>query len=236
LRAEVLTARTQSFETEIKLSKQKHEKTLTDFQASCTFWKTATKALTPTTPPTNDILSVRIDGVAGAAKDAESAISHAMSQPSSGEDVEEINRRVLRELGIKGARIRRVQKCRAVGKHIDFEPAKKNVTVPPGRGGSVQQSPAKEIVPTEEVERQPEMEEEEGSVPPTTEGEQEPPQSEEQEEEEEDNGSVGLDEGGHANEAFEAIEAMDYGNSMDDDLGEFSFDSENPGTMDVGVD
>jgi hypothetical protein len=158
------------------------------------------------TNPLQDVLSIRVDGVAAAAKDAESAISLAMKQPSHSNDIEEINRRVLSESGIPHAKIRKAQKVRPVGKHIEFEPARKPIT---------QQTPSLARSGIKNV--------------PEPNGEELTPVDVEIE-------SEGADEeDGHANEAFEAMEAMDF-----HAIAEFDYDSENHGTndlaMDIGVD
>jgi hypothetical protein len=126
----MLTARTQTFETDIRISKQRHEDTLARFKSSCKLWKEGTKKLAMTANPIQDVMAARVDGVAAAAKEAESAVSLAMStQP---DDFEEINRQILAESGIPGAHIRKVRRVRPVGKHIEFVPATKIVTAPPG--------------------------------------------------------------------------------------------------------
>src|SRR5271169_1065248 len=84
IRPEMLAERTQSLENEIKLSKQRHEENLQKFKSSCKLWKDGTRKLAmsyipTTTAPNPDNLAT---GVAAAAKDAESAVSLAMTQPS----------------------------------------------------------------------------------------------------------------------------------------------------------
>jgi hypothetical protein len=199
-----LIAKTQSLENDIRISKQRHEETLQRFKSSCKVWKDGTKKLAMTSnTPIQDTLSTRVDGVAAAAKDAESAVSLAMTQPSHTDEIEQINQRVLAESGIPNAKIRKAQKVRPVGKHIEFQPAKRPVV--PVR------SPVKNI-PEQIVE-------------------EETPLGEREVEMESDVGDVD----GHANEAFEAMEAMDF-----DANAEFDFDSENHGNndlaMDLGVD
>jgi hypothetical protein len=208
----MLAARTQSLENEIKLSKQRHEETLQKFKSSCKLWKDGTRKLSmsyvPTTATNNpDNLAT---GVAAAAKDAESAVSLAMTQPSHLDEIEEINRQVLLASNIPHAKIRKVQRVRPVGKHIEFEPVKKVVM----QHVVQQRSPIKEIVTS--AEETPVAESKMGM-----------------DEEEEETG-VSVD--GHANEAFEAMEAMEF-----DANAEFDYDSENHGnnddiTMDMGVD
>jgi hypothetical protein len=149
-------------------------------------------------------------GVAAAAKDAESAVSLAMTQPSHLDEIEEINRQVLLASDIPHAKIRTVQRVRPVGKHIEFEPVKKVVM----QHVVQQRTPIKEIVTS--AEETPVAESKMGL-----------------DEEEEETG-VSVD--GHANEAFEAMEAMEF-----DANAEFDYDSENHGnnddiTMDMGVD
>jgi hypothetical protein len=207
----MLAARTQSLENEIKLSKQRHEETLQKFKSSCKLWKDGTRKLSmsyvPTTATNNpDNLAT---GVAAAAKDAESAVSLAMTQPSHLVEIEEINRQVLLASNIPHAKIRKVQRVRPVGKHIEFEPVKKVVM----QHVVQQRSPIKEIVTS--AEETPVAESKMGM------------------DEEEETG-VSVD--GHANEAFEAMEAMEF-----DANAEFDYDSENHGnnddiTMDMGVD
>ena len=209
----MLAARTQSLENEIKLSKQRHEETLQKFKSSCKLWKDGTRKLSmsyvPTTATNNpDNLAT---GVAAAAKDAESAVSLAMTQPSHLAEIEEINRQVLLASDIPHAKIRKVQRVRPVGKHIEFEPVKKVVM----QHVVQQRSPIKEIVTS--AEETPVAESKMGM-----------------EEEEEEETGVSVD--GHANEAFEAMEAMEF-----DANAEFDYDSENHGnnddiTMDMGVD
>lgn len=209
---EQLIARTQALENEIRMSKQRHEETLQKFKSSSKVWKEGTKRL-GTSAPANaakDALATRVDGVAAAAKDAESAVSNAMAQPTMNADqVEEINRQVLAECGIPNARIRAVQKVRPVGKHIEYQPAKKSVIAPPGPP-VVHRHPVRDAIvpsPVQEAE----------SPEPTNENESEV-----------------VDEDGLANEAFEAMEAMEF------DTGGFDYDSENHDsngmTMDMGVD
>lgn len=205
-----LPERVQALENDIRISKQRHEENLRKFKSSCKVWKDGTKKLSMTSNnPVQDAMSIRVDGVAAAAKDAESAVSLAMTQPSHSNDVEEINQQVLAESGIPNAEIRKVQKVRPVGKHIEFQPAKRHIA-PPGR--SLPRSPVKNNVPEPVVQ-------DELAVPPA---------------EVEMESEVG-EEDGHANEAFEAMEAMDF----DADV-EFDYDSENHGNddlaMDLGVD
>jgi hypothetical protein len=155
-----------------------------------------------TSNPIQDVMAARVDGVAAAAKEAESAVSLAMSaQP---DDFEEINRQILAQSGIPGAHIRKVPRVRPVGKHIEFVPATKIMTAPPGPPPP--KSPVR--MAGQHVD------------PPVLEGE------------------VGseVDGDGHAEEAFEAMEAMDF-NELDEELGEYGYESENHGdTMDMGVD
>ena len=205
-----LPERVQALENDIRISKQRHEENLGKFKSSCKVWKDGTKKLSMTSNnPVQDVMSIRVDGVAAAAKDAESAVSLAMTQPSHSTEVEEINQQVLAESGIPNAKIRKVQKVRPVGKHIEFQPAKRHVA-PPGR--SLPRSPVKNNVPG-----------------PVVQDELAVPHAEVEMESE-----VG-EEDGHANEAFEAMEAMDF----DADV-EFDYDSENHGNddlaMDMGVD
>ena len=120
--------------------------------------------------PVQDVMSIRVDGVAAAAKDAESAVSLAMTQPSHSNEIEEINQKVLAESDIPNAKIRKVQKVRPIGKHIEFQPAKRPVA-PPGR--SLPRSPVKnnvlepvvqeeQAVPAAEVEMESEVGDEDG--------------------------------------------------------------------------
>jgi hypothetical protein len=196
----MLIARTQSFENDIRTSKAHHEETLQRFKSSCKLWKEGTKNLAMTANPIQDVMATRVDGVAAAAKDAESAVSLAMTEPSHADEIEEINRQILAQSGVPGARIRKVKRVRPVGKHIEFEPARKIVTAPPGPPAS--RSPNKEVETPVDVVAEDE--------------------------------DVGLD--GHADEAFEAMDAMDFV-PMDE---EFGYDSENHEghdmTMDMGVD
>jgi len=158
-----------------------------------------------TSNPIQDVLSGRVDGVAAAAKDAESAVSIAMTQASSAAEVEEINREVLAQCGIPNARIRKVQRVRPVGKHIEYQPAKKQVTVPPGL--SVARSPAKPALPPAAEDTSP--------AEPVAEMESE------------------MGEDGHANEAFEAMEAMGF--DADAEFGALSENNDDM-AMDMGVD
>jgi Fungal domain of unknown function (DUF1750) len=214
-----LIERTQALENEIRLSKQRHEETLQKFKLSCKVWKEGTKRLAmETNAPTQEVAPVRVDGVAAIAKDAELAISLAMTQPSHADEIEEINRQVLAECGVPNARVRKVQKIRPVGKHIDFEPVRKAFPppAPPPAPAPVPAQPGPSVVLPVELVDEPVVEED---MP----GEAE----------------VGMEsageEDGLANEAFEAMEAMDF-----DANEEFDFDSENHGvndmTMDMGVD
>ena len=205
LRPEILIARTQALENEIRASKQRHEENLQKFKSSCKVWKEGTKKLTMTSNPIQDVLAGRVDGVAAAAKDAESAVSLAMTQASSAAEVEEINRQVLEQCGIPNARIRKVQKVRPVGKHIEYQPAKKHAVAPPGP--SAVRSPAKPVAP-------PAVEDKSLHVEQGTEMESE------------------MGEDGHANEAFEAMEAMGF--DADAEFGELS--ENNDMAMDMGVD
>jgi len=221
IRPEMLTARIQSLEHELKLSKQHHEENLQKFKSSCKVWKDGTRKLAMSTAPPGTTTTTTINpdvgatGVAAAAKDAESAVSLAMTQPSHVDEIEEINKRVLLDSGIPHAKIRTAQRVRPVGKHIEFEPVKKVVLQ---QGVQQQRSPVKEVVTSAEETPVPEKEMGMGM--------------DEEEEEEEENG-VSVD--GHANEAFEAMEAMEF-----DPTAEFDYDSENHGnndiTMDLGVD
>jgi hypothetical protein len=207
LRPEVLIARTQALENDIRVSKQRHEETLLKFKSSCKVWKDGSKKLAMTSNPVQDVLAARVDGVAAAAKDADSAVSLALTQSSTAEEIEEINRLVLKESGIPHARIRKVQKVRPVGKHIEYEPAKKHVTAPPGP--SIIRSPSRPVAEVTE----PLVAQE--TTPAEVEVEMESVDAED----------------GHANEAFEAMEAMDF-----DATAEFDYDSENHGINDVGMD
>jgi len=162
----------------------------------------------PPSPAQENILlpPPRIDGVAAAAKDAESIVSLAMTQSTSSlEQIDEINRQVLANTGIPNLRIRKAEKCRPVGKHIEYKPAEKHVVARPG---SAHQSPLRQ--------------------PPAQETTPAPAEVHEEEEEE-------VVQNGHANEAFEAMEAMEF-----DADAEFGFDSENQTgndmAMDMGVD
>jgi hypothetical protein len=207
-RPEVLIARTQALENEIRISKQRHEETLQKFKSSCKVWKEGTKKLTlnlsSSSTAVQDGTANRVDGVAAAAKEAESAVSVAMTQPFHSEEIDEINRRVLAECGIPNVKIRPVRKVRPVGKHIEFEPARKMVPVQPGP--SLTRSLVKDAVTPSTEENTPA----EGGV---------------------DVESDVLEEDGHANEAFEAMEAMEF-----DAGAEFDYDSENHGTNDMGMD
>jgi hypothetical protein len=203
LRPEALIARTQTLENEIRMAKQRHDETLQKFKSSCKVWKDGTKKLAMTSNPIQDVMAARLDGVAAAAKDAESAVSLAMTQPSHSDEIEEINREVLLESGIPHARIRKIQRVRPVGKHIEYQPAKKNVTAPPRP--SIVQTTIKNVVP---------LIAEDSPVEPEVDMEYEL-----------------ADEDGHANEAFEAMEAMEFDVSAD-----FDYDSENHAAMDMGVD
>ena len=206
-----LPERVQALENDIRISKQRHEENLQKFKSSCKVWKDGTKNLSMTSSnPIQDVMSIRVDGVAAAAKDAESAVSLAMTQPSYSNEIEQINQQVLAESGIPNAKIRKVQKVRPVGKHIEFQPVKRPVA-PPGR--SLPRSPVKNNVP------EPIIEQDERAIPAV---------------EVEMESDVG-EEDGHANEAFEAMEAMEFDANV-----EFDSDSENHGNndmaMDMGVD
>ena len=204
LRPEMLTARTQALENEIRASKQRHEENLHKFKTSCKVWKEGTKRLTMNPNPIQDILATRVDGVAAAAKDAESAVSLAMTQASSTEEVEEINREVLAQCGVPNARIRKIQRVRPVGKHIEYQPAKKHVTAPPRP--SVVRSPAKPVAPA--------LVEDKSAV-------------------EVNQMELEIGDDGHANEAFEAMEAMGF--DADAEFGSLS-ENHDDMTMDMGVD
>ena len=208
LRPEALIAKTQAMENEIRESKKRHEENLQKFKSSCKVWKEGTKKLTMTSNPIQDVLAGRVDGVAAAAKDAESAVSLAMTQASSAAEIEETNRQVLEQCGIPNARIRKVQKVRPVGKHIEYQPAKKHVTAPPGP--SAARSPTKPV-----------------ALPAAPVGDTLPPVEHSNEME-----SDGMGEDGHANEAFEAMEAMGF--DPDAEFGELS--ENNDMAMDMGVD
>jgi hypothetical protein len=200
----MLTARTQALENEIRASKQRHEENLHKFKTSCKVWKEGTKRLTMNPNPIQDILATRVDGVAAAAKDAESAVSLAMTQASSTEEVEEINREVLAQCGVPNARIRKIQRVRPVGKHIEYQPAKKHVTAPPRP--SVVRSPAKPVAPA--------LVEDKSAV-------------------EVNQMELEIGDDGHANEAFEAMEAMGF--DADAEFGSLS-ENHDDMTMDMGVD
>src|SRR5271169_772751 len=156
----MLAVRTQSLENEIKLSKQRHEENLQKFKSSCKLWKDGTRklAMSYTPTPTNTLNpDIGATGVAAAAKDAESAVSLAMTQPSHLDEIEEINRQVLLDSGIPHAKIRKAQRVRPVGKHIEFEPVKKVVA----QQMVVQQqlrSPIKEVITSPEETPVPEKE------------------------------------------------------------------------------
>lgn len=223
VRPEVLIARTQTLEAEIKASKQHHEETLEKFKTTAKAWKDGIKKLSMNASPPNSPIqehmlggAPRVDGVAAAAKDAETAVSLAMSQSTSSlAQVEEINTQILIDTGIPHIRIRKVEKCRPVGKHIEFEPAKKHVIARPG---SSNQSPMTQVsLPVVESPAAPVGEE---------------IQRRAREDEDEEDEQV---QNGHASEAFEAMEAMEF-----DADAEFGFDSENHAgndmAMDMGVD
>src|SRR6202011_3815352 len=143
LRPEMLITRTQTCENDIRVSKQRHEDTLNRFKTSCKLWKEGTKKLAMTANPIQDVMAARVDGVAAAAKDAESAVSLAMTETSQADEIEEINRQILAQSGIPGVHIRPVRRVRPVGKHIEYEPARKNVTAPPGP--PIARSPTKNL-------------------------------------------------------------------------------------------
>ena len=160
--------------------------------------------------------SIRVDtGVAAAAKEAESAVSQEMTQSSpshSLKEIEEINQQVLKDSGIPNARIRKLQKVRAVGKHIEYQPARRPAVSVTRSSMLHQRSPVKNVI-------EPVVEDEEVM----SRGERE---IEMDEDEDEDDGEVD----GHANEAFEAMEAMDF-----DADGDFDFDSENHENNDLAM-
>ena len=212
IRPEMLTARNKALEDEIKQSKQRHEETLQKFKSSCKIWKDGTRKLAMSHFPitaSNTNADLGATGVAAAAKDAESAVSLAMTQPSHLSEIEEINRQVLLSSGIPHAKIRNVQRVRPVGKHVEFEPVKKVVYQ---QQVMQQRSSVKEIVTS--TEETPAPENEIGI---------------------DDEEEVGVSVDGHANEAFEAMEAMEF-----DANAEFDYDSENHGnnemTMDMSLD
>ena len=213
LRPETLIARIQTLENEIKQIKQRHEETLKKFKSTSKVWREGTKRLAMTANPVQDVMAIRVDGVAAAAKDAESAVALEMTQPSHATEIEQINKQVLAECGIPNARIRVVEKVRPVGKPIHEQlPIKTFPAQPPGPISiHAPQSTGK-------------------PVPPSA---QEQAPVEAQIEQEVDLDSEIMDEDGHANEAFEAMEAMEFNASFD-------YDSENHGnndmTLDMGVD
>ena len=173
----------------------------------------------------NFISPTRIDGVAAAAKDAETTVSLAMTQSTSSlEEVEELNRNVLIATGVPDIRVRKYEKCRPVGDHIEFRPAEKHVVARPG---SSHQSPMRQqMQPLAQQSPAPDP------APPAVEQERPEPIRQPQVEMEEEEDTV---QNGHANEAFEAMEAMEF-----DANAEFGFDSENHNdtemVMDMGVD
>jgi len=226
LREEDLRTRIASLESDIRTSKQRHDDLVQKFKSSCQVWKEGTKRLALTLPATQ---VPRLDGIAGTAKDAESSVSAEIhSATQSAAQLEEINAQVLQDSGIPNARIRPVKKFRSVGKHIEFEPVKRvppKPPVPPAATAMLQKSPP--MVANEEPAEamRDEMVVSESDVMMR---------------EEEGMGEVLEEEevvDGHANEAFEAMEAMDFDASAN-----FDFDEENQVgngddlAMDIGVD
>ena len=226
LREEDLRTRIASLESDLRTSKQRHDDLVQKFKSSCQVWKEGTKRLALTLPATQ---VPRLDGIAGTAKDAESSVSAEIhSATQSAAQLEEINAQVLQDSGIPNARIRPVKKFRSVGKHIEFEPVKRvppKPPVPPAATAMLQKSPP--MVANEEPAEamRDEMVVSEVDVMMR---------------EEEGMGEVLEEEevvDGHANEAFEAMEAMDFDASAN-----FDFDEENQVgngddlAMDIGVD
>ena len=225
LREEDLRARIASLESDLRTNKQRHDDLVQKFKSSCQIWKEGTKKLALALPAT---AVPRLDGIAGAAKDAESSVSAEIHSPTQSlSQLEEINAQVLLESGIPDARIRPVKKFRTVGKHIEFEPVKRVPAKPPAPlavMAMLQKSPAM-VAKEEPVEAM----RDEVVVP----------EVDVMLGEEEGVGEVLEDEevvDGHANEAFEAMEAMDF-----DASAEFDFDEDNQIgngddlTMDLGV-
>lgn len=232
MRVEVLKGQVQELENDIRISKQRHEESLLKFKNSCKVWKEGTKKLTMTATPIQDILAGRVDGVAAAAKDAESAISLAITQPSTAKEVEEINKQVLAESGIPNARIRTLKKVRPIGKHVEYQPARKSITLPPGPT-PLPPSPVKPTM-APVIEAPPPVRQSPESVPLPV-HEEEVVQTQEVEQEPEAALESDIDvENGEADEAFETMEAMEF-----DADAEFGYGSDHEAdeiTMDLGVD
>jgi hypothetical protein len=244
LREEDLRTRIAILESDLRTSKSRHDDLITKFKSSCQIWKEGTRKLALTTPSPHQFSHSepsaaggdvpRLDGIAGTAKDAETSVSseiQARAGRLSPLQIEEINAEVLRKSGISNPRIRVVKTFRSVGKHIEFEPVKRVAAKPPPApmvATVMQTSPPKEV--SEPGSQQ--QEEGEGVLSETAEegvvGEDVVVGEDGMEEEELVDG--------HANEAFEAMEAMDFDASAD-----FDFDEENQVgnedlTMDIGED
>jgi hypothetical protein len=155
--------------------------------------------------PVHDVLAPRVDGVAAVAKDAEAAIFYEITQSSQSVDFDEINREVLAESGIPHATVKPVKRVNPIGKHIEFEPVRRPIPVqvrPSFRSTPIKEPVMESFENSTEVQPALGLESEEG------------------------------DSDGQANEAFEAMEAMDFGT-------EFDFDSNQEGDdlgLDMGVD
>jgi hypothetical protein len=172
-----LVLRTHAIEDEIAQLKARHEETLQKFKSTAQVWKDGIQKLSLSQPGQD---MGRVDSVASTAKDAVSAISAEMTSPAI--DVEQINQQVLSTTGDPSIQIRAAAKVRPVGKHIAYEPARRDITSQPGQ----RSPPHRTMLPMEDSSMQEDSED------------------------------------GHANEAFETMEAMEFDVSTD-----YGYDSEN---------
>ena len=137
-----------------------------------------------------------------------------MTKSSRSSEIEEINKQVLLQSGIPNAIIRKIQKVRPVGKHIEFKPTQKPYfpqRVIPTNQAKTFESPVFVVEEMNPVHGS-------GTGTGAATGEIDMAESEVS------------DEDGHANEAFEAIEAMDF-----DASAAFDYDSEHHGRNDLAI-
>jgi hypothetical protein len=200
-----LRTRIQALESDLRTTRTTHEENILKFRNSCQIWKDATRKLALPHPPATEGTN-RLDGIAGTAKDAETAIATALHSEEPDVDVERVNAEVLAAAGVDGLRVRGQKKYRSVGKHIPYEPVRRAPPKPQIKSPEKPPEPAPEALQVPE-EVLLEVVDEEG---------------------------VGV---GHANEAFEAMEAMEFDNEFD---AQFELGDEEVGgddlAMDMGVD
>lgn len=200
-----LRTRVQALEADLRTTRTTHEENVVKFRNSCHIWKEATRKLALPHPPATEGAN-RLDGIAGTAREAETAIATALLSEEPDVDVEGVNAEVLAAAGVDGLRVRGQKKFRSVGKHIAYEPVRRAPPKPQIKSPEKPPEPVPEVQVPEEVLLE-EVPDEEG---------------------------VGVD---HANEAFEAMEAMEFDNEFDAqfELGDGEVGGDDL-AMDMGVD